>query len=135
MKKSTTLKAEWIEIVNQFDPQIRGEIWDAVINYQFFNVIPENLSETAKMAFLFIKLQIDKARIQREKAKARRIQKQNPAPEAENQPTTSITPSAPATLTLPSVPNPPISKKRLHKSSRKKQKSRAIKHRHYPLRA
>lgn len=73
--KNVNIKSEWIEIISSFAPEIRGQVWDAVINYCYFNTVPENLSDAARMAFLLIKSQVDKARAQRERARARGAQK------------------------------------------------------------
>lgn len=73
--KNVNIKSEWIEIISNFAPEIRGQVWDAVINYCSFNTLPENLPDAARMAFLFIKREIDKGRAQRERARARAAQK------------------------------------------------------------
>ena len=91
--KNVNIKSEWIEIISGFAPEIRGSVWDAVINYCSFGKEPENLSDAARMAFLFIKREVDKARAQCERARERVAQKAEKPATVETQ----FTPEPPRT--------------------------------------
>ncbi len=67
MKKSTeiTLKSHWLEIIRPFSFSVKGEVIDAVYTYLTTGEIIA-LSETAAMAFAFIRHEIDDAAARRE---------------------------------------------------------------------
>lgn len=74
-----TLKAKWLEILNQFDSETRIAVFGAILEYMTSGEVPQ-VPATAQMAFLFIKDKIDAAARRREKAAQRRAQQQPKQP-------------------------------------------------------
>ena len=59
--KNISIKNKWIEILNSFSAEIRREALDAIVTYRLSGQVIEFEHEAARMAFLFIKAEIDKS--------------------------------------------------------------------------
>ena len=70
--KNVNIKAEWLEILKDFSSEIQGEVLAAVTNYKLQGELPGEMSDAARMGFMFIKREIDKARVRAEAARLRR---------------------------------------------------------------
>lgn len=71
-KKTFVFNLEWHEILENFEPQVRHEVYDAVIKYVNDGTVVQ-LSPVAKMAFCFIKRELDfNIRQSKEKMEKRR---------------------------------------------------------------
>lgn len=76
MKKNFTMKRFYYEVISNIsDPARRGAVIDAICNYVFNGVEPENVDELTAVAFAALRPMIDSA------AKSRRA----PLPEAESE--------------------------------------------------
>jgi hypothetical protein len=56
--KNITIKAKWVEILSAHSVSLRGEVYNAVIQYLTTDTIPD-MSEAAEVAFSFIRYEID----------------------------------------------------------------------------
>ncbi len=57
-KKSFVFNVAWHEVLTDFEPEVRLEVYDAIIEYVASGTLPE-LKPLSKMAFSFIKKEID----------------------------------------------------------------------------
>ena len=57
-RKSFVFNIEWQEVLMDYPPEVRLEVYDAIIEYVASGTLSE-LKPLAKMAFSFIKKQID----------------------------------------------------------------------------
>lgn len=57
-KKSFLFNIEWCEVLMDYPPEVRLEVYDAIYRYVASGTLPE-LKPVAKMAFSFIKREID----------------------------------------------------------------------------
>lgn len=60
-KSALIMKPAWEEILSKFNEEIRNEVYNAVVEYKGGGILP-SLSPLAKMAFTFIKMEIDKSK-------------------------------------------------------------------------
>lgn len=63
-KESFIFNIEWYEVLKEYPPEIRLELYEAIIDYCKTKTLPEISDPLARMAFLFIKHEIDEDREQ-----------------------------------------------------------------------
>lgn len=136
--KNFTIKEEWIAILDQFSFETRAAVLAAVIDYARKNVMPQNLTEAAKMAFLFIKIEIDKSRKRSEAIRLRLASKSGEKQSQTLVPQLPVTESEPEIAEIvpePQIPSPPkisaevkseINVKSESKTKRRSKKSQVV---------
>ncbi|MDE6121403.1 MAG: hypothetical protein K2F63_06400, partial [Muribaculaceae bacterium] len=61
--KSIKFKKSWSDAIAQFPPEVRCEIYAATLFYFLENRVPADMSDLARGAFAFLKMEIDAARL------------------------------------------------------------------------
>ena len=74
-RKKVLFNTDWYEILKLLDERVKYEVYDSLMKYAHTGVVTEGLSSTARMAFTFIKGELDanieEQRAQEEKAERR----------------------------------------------------------------
>ena len=73
MKETFIFSISWADILSKFDDRIRLEVYDAIVLYQKTGNVPK-LSDTANMAFSFIRMELDKNNDRWEQIRQKRVE-------------------------------------------------------------
>ncbi len=142
MKQSTDIKikSRWLEIMQPFSFEVKGEVLAAICSYMSDGEVPE-LSEAAAMAFAFIRYEIDEALSRKlaaaERRRDRAMEQSRESPEQQNDKQDIIPPEAETSsqlerhVAVSCPPQPPqLTAKRLPRKLKKCLRCRAPVERH-----
>ena len=65
-KRSFVFDLEWAEVLKEYRPEVRHEVYDAIIEYAASGTLSAELKPLAAMAFSFISRQMDYTRVRYE---------------------------------------------------------------------